>query len=283
MYDIVICSCDKDKFILKKLIESIYKFISDYRRIIVISDKKLIDNPNVEWFDEKKFPFSKKDVYDNLNGMKEEQRVRKISYINQILKLYCHKIIPNLTENVLICDSDIIFIKKTSFFENGLPLYGNRIVDYHAYLPYLKHHSKLCKEFDFGNLFGNDKLKKQNKFTSGICHHIIYNKFIINELIEKIETIHNRTFWKIYLNLTNTKTDNIEPANCELYYNYINLYHKDKFKIRAIKWLECAAESKKSNTIITNFSIHDLNEKKALKVGCNYIAYHSYNREYFNS
>ena len=44
-FDIVIPSCKKDQFILNKEIDSIIKFIKDFRRIIVISNEKLIDRP----------------------------------------------------------------------------------------------------------------------------------------------------------------------------------------------------------------------------------------------
>jgi len=283
MFDIIISSCEKDSFVLSKLIPSIKKFVKNYRRIIVISDKKLTEEENVEWFDEKKFPFTMKDIYENLYGMKEEQRIRKVSYINQLLKLYSHKVITGLTENILICDSDIIFIKDTYFFEGNLPLYGNRIVDFSGYEPYLKHHLKLDIEFDFGNMFGNKELRKKNKFCSGICHHIIYNREIINELIQRIEKKHNQVFWKYYLNTVDTVTDNIEPANCELYYNYINLFHKDKFRIRNIKWLEKAAANRKKNNIIDNFSNHEKNVTEAMRKDCNYIAYHSYDRKQYNN
>ena len=196
LFDIVISSCKKDQFILQKCIQSIKKYVKDYRRIIVVSNEKLTEIEDVEWFNEKQYPFSLKDMYEQMyNMVPDETRRRKVSYINQLIKLYAHKVIPDLTETILICDSDIIFIKETSFFDDNIPLYGSRIVNLDGYQPYLNHHKALCKEFDFGNIFDiNIRLKSCNKFRSGICHHILYNKFIINQLIDKIETLHNETF-----------------------------------------------------------------------------------------
>jgi hypothetical protein len=289
-FDIVISSCKKDQFVLQKAIQSIKEYIKDYRRIIVVSNEKLTDIDGVEWFDEKLYPFSMKDIYDNMyNMLPEEMRRRKVSYINQLIKLYAHKVIPNLLDNILIYDSDIIFIKETTLFEDDIPLYGNRIVNYYGgYNKYLNHHKKLHNSFDFYNkLKINQPLKKQNKFCSGICHHIIYNKDIINELINLIETTHKVVFWIYYLNIiyTRSKDSNLhlEPANCELYYNYVNLFHPDKIKIRKITWLERAAQSKKKNNIIDNYENKFNNIKiNALKSGHSYIAFHSYNREIFN-
>ena len=62
----------------------------------------------------------------------------------------------------------------------------------------------------------------------------------------------------------------------------INLFHTDKFKRRKITWLELAADSRKENNIINNFSRFENDKNEAINNGNNYIAYHSYNREYFN-
>ena len=280
VFDIVITSIEKDKFILQHTIMSIKKHVKNFRRIIVVSNNKLTDIEGVEWFDEKKYPFTKKDVFDNMINF-GERRNKKCSYINQILKLYAHKIIPDLTENILICDSDIVFIKDITFMDENKPMYGNRIFDYNSIKQYFDHHQLLNEEFNFINTEQNKELSKINKLMSGICHHIMYNKYIIDELISLIETKHNCVFWKFYLN--KSVDSKYEPANCELYYNYVCKYHKDKIIIRDIKWLERAAEGGKSNNIILNFdNQHNINKNIALSQGCSYIAYHSYNREIIN-
>ena len=289
-FDIVISSCKKDEFVLQKAIYSIKQYIKNYRRIIVVSDEKLTDIEDVEWFDEKLYPFQTKDIYDQMyNMVPEEMRKRKVSYINQLIKLYAHKVIPDLLDNILIYDSDIIFIKETCFFLEDKPLYGNRIVDYNGgYNQYLNHHLKLHHSFDFYNKLSiNKELQKKNLFCSGICHHIIYNKFIINEIINLVENENKEVFWKFYLNIIDTRNKNSnlhsEPANCELYYNYVNLFHPDKIKIRKITWLENAAQPRKQNDIIHNYDRNFNNIKKnALKNGHNYIAFHSYNRQIFS-
>ena len=287
-FDIVISSCKKDQFVLQKAIESIKQYIKDYRRIIVVSNEKLIDVEDVEWFDEKQYPFTMKDMYDYMDKLfPEDKRRRKVSYINQLIKLYAHKVIPDLLDNILIYDSDIIFIKETTFFEDNKPLYGNRIFSLNSIQPYLNHHLKLHSSFDFKNKLNiNVYLKKSGKFCSGVCHHIIYNKDIINEIIDFLEKEHGETFWKYYLKQVDTRdsdyTKHCEPANCELYYNYVNLFHPDKIKIRQITWFESPSNSNQENNIVNNYnnSFHIL-KTKALSQGHSYIAFHSYNREYY--
>lgn len=281
VFDIVITSIEKDKFILQHSIKSIKKYVKGFRRIIIVSNNKLTDIEGVEWFDEKKYPFTKKDVYDNMVNF-GVKRNRKCSYINQILKLYAHKVIPDLTENILLCDSDIIFIKDVTFMNENKPLYGNRVFDYDSILPYLNHTQILNEEFNFANTEENKELSKNNKIMSGVCHHMMYNKDIINELIFYIEQKHNCVFWKFYLNIA--IENKYEPAEFELYYNYVNKYHKDKIIIREIKWLERPAEGGKQNNVIFNFdNIFNNDMKTALSQNCTYIAYHSYNREEINN
>ena len=290
LFDIVISSCKKDEFVLQKAIESIKQYIKGYRRIIVVSNEKLTDTEGVEWFDEKNYPFSMKDMYDYMyNMVPDDKRRRKVSYINQLLKLYAHKVIPDLLDDILIYDSDIVFIKETTFFEDGKTLYGNRVVNLDPYQQYLNHHLKLDASFDFGNkLTINSELKKTGRFCSGICHHLIYNKTIINELIDFIEKERGETFWKYYLNQVDTREadhmKHCEPANCELYYNYVNLFHSDKIKIRPITWMEEAAGAKQQNKIVSTYSNRFESLKaQALAGGNSYIAFHSYNREYYES
>lgn len=278
-YDIVITSCKKDEKVLQLCIKSIQNYIKGYRKIIVVSNEKLTNIEGVEWFDEKKYPFSKKDLYDQMyNVVPDTLRRKRLGYINQLLKLYAHYVIPNLTENILIIDSDIIFIKETSFFDlknnqdthqtELIPKYGYNYMYPNGWKMYQNHFKKLHPSFNDFN-------------KSGICHHIIYNKYIIYELFNLIENYHNQIFWKIYLNLMDTRPNQIhsEPANCELYYNYINKFHKDKFILRLIKWLESPANVGKSNEINNDKSILEIQKKKALQEKCNYIAFHSYDRD----
>ena len=70
-----------------------------------------------------------------------------------------------------------------------------------------------------------------------------------------------------------------EPANCELYFNYISKFHKEKFILRLIKWLESPAVGGQNNRINSDESIFQTQKEKALKENCNYIAFHSYDRD----
>ncbi len=167
-------------------------------------------------------------------------------------------------------------------------MYGNRIVSLDPYQQYLNHHLQLHPSFDFGNeLLINLNLKKSGKFCSGICHHMIFNKTIINELINLIETKHNEIFWKFFLKKIDTRNQDYikhcEPSEYDLYYNYVTTFHSNKIKIRPISWMEQEASPNSQNPIVKSYEfVFEQIKSKALSNNNSYIAFHSYNRDLFN-
>tara|TARA_Y100000816_G_C26104972_1_gene586837 strand:- start:3136 stop:4032 length:897 start_codon:yes stop_codon:yes gene_type:complete len=279
-FDVVITSVEKDQFMLQRCLLSIKQYVKGFRRIIVVSNNQLTTMKGVEWFDEKRYPFTTKDVYENLCNY-GEQRDRKFSYINQILKLYAHRVIPDLTDNILICDSDIVFVRELTFMEEGMPIYNHRLVPFDEYVTYFNHFLLLSPTFTFMENPNNIEAKKSSQIVSGITHHIMYNKDVINELLDLVEkTNDNKTFWKYYLNVA--VHNEYEPANCELYFNYVYKFHRDKIKLRALKWFERAAEGTTANEFLINFNKNfPIHREYALANDYYYIGYHSYDRESF--
>ena len=110
--DVVIPAHEKDIKTLPYCIARAKKCVENIGRVFVISNRKLVDN--AEWFDESKFPFSKKDVEKVIKG----RTGFKIGWhFQQLLKFYSLFTIPNISKNVLILDSDTVFYKKTKFIE----------------------------------------------------------------------------------------------------------------------------------------------------------------------
>jgi hypothetical protein len=222
-YDIIIPTTNKDLGTLELCIKQSKKFLN-YNRIIVISDKKYTDN--AEWFDEQHYPFSKDDI-KNIIG--DHRRIGW--YFQQLLKLYSFFVIPFLLDNVLILDSDTIVLKKIIFFEDNLPLYN--ISNAH-HKPYFIHMDKLL-----------NNLKRISK--SGITHHMIFQRYIMLDLFNKVEEQHDEEFWKTFMNIVDIEQKS-GASEYEIYYNFIQTYYKDKMKIRKLKW-----ENTKNRDINQNF------------------------------
>ena len=163
-FDIIICVGPKDLEILTKQIKYTKKNIIGYRNIYIISYNPNISVDNCIIINENIFPFTINDVI-KYHGKNE----RNGWYLQQILKLYAGFIIPNILDKYLVIDCDTFFIQPTIFSINNKCLYniGN---EYH--IPYFIHMNKL-----------HPLLKKNNKYISGICHHMIFDKKIFKKII----------------------------------------------------------------------------------------------------
>jgi len=217
LFDIVIPVGPNDSNVINNMIEYTKKNIIGYRNIYLISyDPTIVINDCIT-INEDVFHFTKKNIIDTLGN---NDRVGW--YLQQLIKLYASYVINGILNNYLVIDSDTYFLKPTSFFNNKLPLY-NIGTEYHR--PYFEHMNKL-----------HSTLVKQNN-NSGICHHMMFQKHILNELFSLIEHLHKLPFWKVFL-LSISKKDitGSGASEYELYFNYLHIYHQNKFSIRPLKW-----------------------------------------------
>ena len=225
LYDIVIPLGKNDFDIIDQSITYNKKNILNYRNIYIITNKefkKKIDN--VIFIDEDIFPFK-------LNEMKLQNRNNW--YFQQLLKLYSGFIIPNILDNYLVIDSDTFVLKPLNFIStNNKYLFGYSN-EYHK--PY----------FDHMKLLLDDLGKKSEK--SGICHYMIFNNKIVEELFDKVYKKHNKDFWKVFIDsLIQIKPQsNSMASEYEIYFNYMLKYHSEKIEIRKLK-------TKNSNILILN-------------------------------
>jgi len=238
-FDIVIPIGEYDKDIIYKQIELTKKNIIGYRNIYLICNDPNILIEGCITINENIFPFS----IESINKMYGELN-RNNWYLQQLLKLYSLIIIPGIKDNCLIIDADTFFLKPTKFIRNNKCLYnfGN---EYHR--PYFEHMSRL----------DNDLIKVYN--VSGICHHMMFEKTYINNLIDKIEKKHNDKFYNIFLKMV-SESDRLGSgaSEYEIYFNYVFKNYKDSVEIRELKWCN-------TNTLNIDYDY-------------DYISYHHYSR-----
>lgn len=237
MIDVVIPAHKKDIDTLDLCIDGIRNNVQDVRRIVVVSREKLTEN--AEFFPESAYPFSLEDV-GNIVGFHN----RTCKYYGGSLQMTAPFTIPDLSTNILTCDSDTIFLRPTQFIDQkNIALY-NVSYDIPTSVkkhPYLEH----CEKLITG-------LTKQTKY-SGICHHVLFQKDILQEIFNKVEKKYKMPFWKANLSTTlehykslthpiQTKNGKPVHADCpllittyEFYFNYIMKYHKDRCAIRKLK------------------------------------------------
>lgn len=219
--DVVFVSHIRDIITLELAIDGIREHGKNIRRIIVVSSEKLTNK--AEWFNELLFPFTKKDLMFEIFG-DDRNEINRIGWIyQQLLKLYSAYIIPEISSNVLVIDSDTIFIKDVEFIDNKSNCLFNTGIEYHY--PYFEHASKLIPGF-----------KRVYDQFSGICHHMLFQKNILDDLFLVVENYHKIPMWKAVCKCINHDHVNGSSfSEYEIYFNFV--FSKNyKVKIRNFIW-----------------------------------------------
>lgn len=216
--DIVIVVHSKDVKVLPYCLNGLNN-IKEKRNVYLVSNEPL-NYENTTYIDEKLFPFTKRDVEEYLY---EKDYFRAGWYYQQLLKLYSYLVIPNLSDNFLIVDTDTVFLNEVSFFENDRPLYATGREYTEAYFI---HMDKLLPG-----------LKKQFPEKSGIVHHTLFQKKFLTEFFDKVESLHKVPFWKAMMQFVDKETARQSGmAENETYFTYIFQYHKREVELRDLRW-----------------------------------------------
>ena len=78
-------------------------------------------------------------------------------------------------------------------------------------------------------------LVRVDKNKSGICHHMMFEKEYLNELISIVEENHKDHFYNIFLKFVVDK-DKSGASEYEIYFNFMLKKHPEKIKLRKLKW-----------------------------------------------
>lgn len=234
--DVVIPCHKKDLPLLPFCLQGIQENLKNIRRIIVISEERLTHL--AEWFDEKDFSFTKKKIADEFFGKKSIQSddfikdpTSNVHWIYpKLLKLYAPFVIPKLSPNVLVLDVDVIFLQPTSLMTSkGLP----------RLTPSKKKYSERFIEFAEKLI---PTLSKNPKNLSGLSHHILFQKPILNELFRAILQTHHREPWRILSRLIGPHQSSPSSfSEYGLYYNFV-LNSTDQYKLQKHQWKDSVSD-----------------------------------------
>ncbi len=233
--DVVIPSTAKDLEILEACIEGIRYNGSNIRRIIVVSKTPLTDE--AEWYDEKLYPFSKYDIalwlkkgdQQAAECFMAEPSSRVGWYYQQLLKLYATFVIPDISANVLVLDSDTVFIKPVSFQSEASAGLYNPSGEY--WLPYFHHANRLIPGF-----------KRLFPEYSGISHHMLLQRCVLEDLFAIVKDIHQKDthqmeFWQAFCSCVDPEellSSSSGASEYEIYFNFV-FARTDQVAIRHLK------------------------------------------------
>jgi len=222
-FDIVIPLGPHDMNKINRQLEHTKQNVIGYRNIYIIPYDPNIRFEGCITIPESMFPFDIWSVY-NFHGKSE----RGGWYLQQLLKLYAGFVIPNIMERYLVIDSDTIFLKPTKFIhDNGVPLFNYSHECWREYFLFME---RLHPSF------------RKIHEKSGICHHMIFEKKYVREMIEMVkkqnEDLNFRGFYDIFLHKVDRNYIHFSGASeYELYFNYMLNYHSDKILVRTLKFI----------------------------------------------
>lgn len=258
--DVVIPCSEKDIETLELCVDGIRKNGKNIRRIIVVSREKLTDN--AEWFPEANYPFTKYDIAfaifkDELAALNyTSSKNNRIGWIyQQFLKLYASFIIPDISSNILLLDADTVFIKPVQFLDKSANPYLTISKEYNKV--YFEHMDKLIPG-----------LNQFYKGVSGIAHHMIFQRPVLEDLFSIISENHNGEVWMALCSCVDLKDISGScMSEYEIYFNFI-LTRTKQAHIRKLKWLNSA-------------NLNCLNEYEMQ--GYHFISFHTHLRETNNA
>lgn len=228
--DVVIPCAKKDASLLPLCIRAIRKQGENIRRVIVVSSEKLTDE--AEWFDEKRFPFSKREIAGQVfrghpkaaKRFYAKPRSRLGWIFQQLIKLYAPLVIPQISSNVLILDADVVFVQKTAFMdEEGHPLFN---VGEELYPPYFEHMGRVLPG-----------LRRIHPHRSGVTHHMLFQRAVIEDFFQQVARHHRGlAAWKVFSRCIDRTLAN-GLSEYEMYFNFFQL-RSDQAVLRPLKFVD---------------------------------------------
>lgn len=235
--DVIFVCHVKDARTLNLAIDGIKKNGQNVRRVIVISSEKLTDQ--AEWFNEAFFPFTKEILaLEIFKGSEQEAndfiakpnssglvaKRPRIGWIyQQLLKLYAPFVVPGISSNVLAVDADTVFLRPVAFINEQRQSLFNTGKECHV--PYFKHAARLLPGF-----------KRQYVQHSGICHHMLFQRPVLEDLFTVISTVHATEPWRAICRCIDLKElHKCALSEYEIYFNFA-FARTEQVKVRALQW-----------------------------------------------
>ena len=235
LFDIMVPVGPDDVGYLETYIGYIRNNVMGYRNIYLIMYDDSIQPPNgCIAISEKIFPFSKKDIsnaplYPNREGW----------YLQQLLKIYALFVIPGILDNMLVIDSDTVFLRPIHFIHKNKCILGYS-QEYHP--PYFTHMNKLHPTFT-----------KMDPDKSGIVHYMMFQRKYLKKLMNMVENTHPLSFWEVFLK----ETDSYQQSGAseyELYFHFMLQLYSDQIELRELtsKWVLYYKDIPKQNADVVS-------------------------------
>lgn len=225
-FDVIIPYTPKDSATLTMCIQGIVDNVQNHKRIIVVSKEKPKDlHASAEWWNEQDgFPFTINDCWG-----------RGWLY-QQLLKLYALFCIKDITEQCLVVDSDVVFLRPISFynFDTRTSYFTVGGGQEFVHFEYFDHMRRINPAF------------KQYLAASAIAHHMMFDRMVLQEMFSMAENATSNSrkepFWNLFLNAIDKAFTSGGPAasEYELYANFMFAHFPAHCEFRLLTWKNSA-------------------------------------------
>jgi len=217
MIDVVIPCHPKDREVLDLCLSGCRKYIRDLRKIFVISDG--LNIPDVTNIGEDGYygnRISKERIAEQIQRISPDNVHRAGWLFQQFLKLASCEAIDDLSEEYLILDSDVIFLKPIQFFKNGKPLLRPS-KEFH--LPY----------YDLLEILFGQKITPEYSFIS---HHMPVVRSLLKQMLRFIERRFEQPWYQAILERIDYTKLNF--SEYELIGYYLKMFCLKSFEMRTL-------------------------------------------------
>ena len=264
----VMLTTSKDTRVFETGLKSCLKYLVDVDKFYVITpdykDVKekygAILGERVIFVDEKiGFPFNMEKVGDVMYNTVKEHGTYPLDdgksqfektlwgklgwFLQQLLKIYAGNVLK--LEDYVLLDSDCVWHREVSFIsknqEDGKPTkyYYTTSTQYHP--PYIATMKRVAGVDTFQS-------SKDERFRSGVVHHMVLSKDVLSDLFETSEKLHSPLpFWQVMLNQSALEMTCRAPragicgagstlSEYELYFNFARVKHPDTVELRPLLW-----------------------------------------------
>lgn len=200
LIDCVIPAHSKDYETLGRAVDSVLAHCPEVRRVLVVSREPWLERPGVEWVDEASsmWPFRLEDL--------EGCGCPPGWLLQQLLKLHAPLLIPDLSESVLVCDADVVWLGMADgagvhFLNPGSP--GSPIVAWHCTFseetcPPIRSQVDLSRYDSFVTAVLPGLAKQRPSRETAVCHHALFRRELLQELAARVEASSSLPFWATF-------------------------------------------------------------------------------------
>ncbi len=244
--DVVIPVAAKDYPIVAYTVFSVRKHVRGVRDISLVcraDDVAFLEEffgaASVRVIAEESFPY-RKAIEERLHHFE----ARAGWYLQQFIKLCAPRDLPDLSENVLVVDGDVVFYQNTDFLEDGVPRYLTRKFRITPYFEFI--------ERNFG-------YPSQHP-GSAVCHLMLLQQRVLRDMETFLQERQDREapLWDLLASGLND--EHLGMSEYETYFNFLNRF-VDRYDFEITKAITYEDLPRKA------FSLY--REE-------NYVAYHDY-------